>query len=689
MRGPDALGRVARALMVALALGVLPAVASADGEPPEEKIDIASFDLESLLDLSVEAVSLHEERASDSAGSVFVISRDDIRRQGFRTLQDALATVPGLFAYQDGLYPMVGVRGVGLLGDYTTRLLVLVDGHPLNNSVGIGQSYLGRDLPVPLAAVRRIEVIKGPVGSVYGPTAFLGVVNLVTTGAAPGGEVSMAGDAAQTALRSEELGVLATGARNGVSWMASAEGFATRGFDHVYPELARTDPAGGRVRDMDFADALQSYARASWRDLTASAACGRFARGIPSAPYSSLLRDERNALLNRTCFVQLGWSRALSSSLTLQTRASYDDFLYRDTFSYLPPPDGSGMFFDDARDRWLSADVRLTWRPAMGTRVLAGTDGEHHDTVQHSYTDPRTPPELPPIDKTYGTLNAYLLMEQAVGSTLTLHGGLTFYAHEIFGSRLTPKVAGVWRPTGSDTVKLIYSEGFRAPTATEAFFADGSSYLANPDLKPETVRSIELGYERRLGDAASLSAHLFQNVYGNLIAFGSVLAPGAVGTDPSDYREMALNMRAMRVRGGELGVRLAWRDDLHAWAGMSVQTVDGPEHPNFPKLTATFALSSRALWRPLTLSLNGSVSSTRAKDPTVVGGDGASHVPAALLLNAFTTLELPRTQGLSLELGIQNLLGAQALDPVPGDFAPVSAMPRSPRTVRAGLRYRF
>jgi iron complex outermembrane receptor protein len=688
MRGPEALGRTARALGVALALGALPPAASAD-EAQGEKVDIASFDLESLLDLSVEAVSLHEERASESAGSVFVLSRDDIRRQGFRTLQDALATVPGLFAYEDGLYPMVGVRGVGLLGDYTTRLLVLVDGHPLNNSVGIGQSYLGRDLPVPFAAVRRIEVIKGPVGSVYGPTAFVGVVNLVTTGTGPGGEASMAGDGAQTALRSGELGVLASGARNGVSWMASAEAFATRGFDHVYPELARTDPGGGRVRGMDFADALQSYVRASWRDLTASASCGRFSRGIASAPYSSLLRDDRNTLVNRTCFVQLGWSHAVSSSLALQARASYDDFLYGDTFAYAPPPDDTGMFFDDARDRWLSADARLTWSPRTGTRVVAGTTGKHHDTVQHSYTDAPAAPELPPIEKTYRTLNAYLLAEQAVGSTLTLHGGLTFYAHEIFGSRVTPRIAGVWQPSRSDTVKLIYSEGFRAPTATEAFFADGVSYLANPDVKPETVRSIELGYERRLGGVASVSAHLFQVAYRNLIAFGSVLAPGAVGGDPSDYREIALNMQGMRVRGGELGLRLAWRDALHAWGGVSVQAVDGADHPNFPKLTATFALSSRALWRPLTLSLNGSVSSGRAKDPTIVGGDGSSHVPPALLLNAFTTLELPRTRGLSLELGIQNLLGARALDPVPGDFAPLSAMPRSPRTVRAGFRYRF
>src|SRR5919206_2139651 len=192
-----------------------------------ERVDIASVDLASILDLSVEAVELHEELASDAPASVFVLTGDDVRRQGFRTLDEALRSVPGLFGYADGLYPLMGVRGLGLLGDYTTRLLVLVDGHPLNNSLGIGESYLGRDLPVPLSAVRRLEGIKGPVGGVYGPTAFFGVVNLVTTGSPGRAEVAATGDAAQGSARAGGLTAAASGDAAGVEWLASAEGWGT------------------------------------------------------------------------------------------------------------------------------------------------------------------------------------------------------------------------------------------------------------------------------------------------------------------------------------------------------------------------------------------------------------------------------------------------------------------------------
>jgi iron complex outermembrane receptor protein len=688
-------------LAAVLALVLLPAVAPAQEEPAGDKLEIASVDLESLLDLSIDSVSLREERASEASASVFVLSGEDLRRQGFRTLEEALRSVPGLFGYADGLYSMIGVRGIGLLADFTTRLLILVDGHPLNNSLAIGESYLGRDLPIPLAAVRRLEVIKGPVGSLYGSTAYLGVVNLVTSGGAERIEVSAYGDAAQHALRAGGATALASGRSGEFAWSASAEGFGTRGLDQTFPELAQSEqsiPAGGRIVGMDFASAAEGYGRLTWRGVTASAACGNFRRGLPSAPWSATVGDERNALENRTCFAHLAVSHQISPVFALDARAAYDRFQYWDTLIYPDPPAGLGPFKDYGLDSWVSADAHGTWRPGPGTRLVAGTTVEAHDTIQHSYVagspslleDPVNGVGVGVISKAFRTSNSYLLAQQVVLPSLTLHGGLTFYAHQLFGSRFTPKLAAVWQPTADDTLKAIWSEGFRAPTAAEAFFEDGSSYLANPSLRPETVRSLELAYERRLSNIASVTGSAFQNDYRDLIHFESVPAPGVSDpTGPADYRQVSRNGGTLRLRGAEIATTLRWREILQAWGGFSIQVVDEPHRPNFPGWTASLALSTRAPWQPLTLSVNGSVCSARAKDPTVVGGDGSTSVPAALLLNAFAALDVPHATGLTLELGVQNLLDARALDPVPGDFAPITAMARPARTVRAGVRYRF
>jgi outer membrane receptor for ferrienterochelin and colicins len=686
---------VALALAAAAALAAWPAAAAARGED-SGKIDVSTLDLRSLLDPAVEAVGLREERSSDASASVFVLSAEDIQRQGFRTLEEALRAVPGLFTYADGLGPMVGVRGLGLLGDRSTRLLVLVDGHPLNDSVAMGGSHLGRDLPIPMAAVRRIEVIKGPVGSVYGPAAFVGAVNVVTASASPTLELTLLGEGAQGAIRAGEASLLGAGDARGVRWLASVAGYGTRGLDWTFPEYTRADPpdpAGGLVSRRDSGHALQSYARLAWRDLTLSGSCGRWRTGVAAAPYSSLVGDDRNALENRNCFAQAGFSRALSPEFTLQLRASYDDALYQDQFAFPPPPDGRDTASDQGRDRWFSAGARGTWDAFGGTRAVVGTDGERHETAQRAYgvapADPLQPVGGASIDRTFWTLHAYLLLEQALGSRVVLHAGLTFHAHELFGRRLTPKLAAVWRPTGSDTVKAIYSEGFRPPTVSEALFDDGATYLANRSLRPETVRSLELAYERRLGRAVSVSASLFQNTYRDLIGFVSVLPPGA--PEPavlSDYRLTAVNLDALRLRGGELGLRVSWRDWLEGWAGLSIQDVDRSDQPNFPALTASFALSTRAPWRPLTLSVHGAAVSARAKDPVTSPLDATARVGPAFAIGALGSLEVPGARGLSIELGVENLLGAGRADPVPGQFAPLSESPAPPSTLRVGLRYR-
>ncbi len=110
-----------------------------------------------------------------------MLTAEDLRLQGFRTLAAALGFVPGLFVYRDDFFSAVGVRGFGLLMDYGTRLLVLVDGHPAQRQRRVGwDAHTGRGFPVPFDAIKRIEVVKGPVGSIYGPNAFLGVVNVIT-----------------------------------------------------------------------------------------------------------------------------------------------------------------------------------------------------------------------------------------------------------------------------------------------------------------------------------------------------------------------------------------------------------------------------------------------------------------------------------------------------------------------------
>lgn len=687
---------IAAALLAAAWAGA-PA-AALGGEPS----DIAGVDLEGLLDHRLAAESLREEGASAAAASVFVLEGEDLRRQGFATVADALASVPGLFAYRDGFYSYVGVRGVGMLGDFTTRLLVLVDGHPVNDSVAIGASHLGRDLPVVLDAVKRIEVVKGPVGGVYGATAFLGVVNVVTQDARlASAELRATGEAAQRRALGGGSSAVATVIAGDFEVLLAADAASSRGLDWSFPELGqgsdRPPVPAGHVDGMAAWDALSAQARIERGGLRLAAACNRAATGLPAAPYASTLLDRRNAIANRSCFADAALARGLAPGLTVVGRAAYDWFDFRDTYGYPEPPAGVGLVHDLGTDRWWSGELRVEWEPSGGRRLVAGARAERHETVQRTWShagltllqDPVNGVGVGDIRRDFAGGTAFLLAEQALPGGVTLHGDFALTLHEMYGARLTPKLAAVWRPGAATAVKLVAAEGFRPPLASEAFFEDGLSFLPNPSLRPELARSLEASMERRVGRFATLSASLFRNEYRDLVRFATVPAPGlGHAPDPSapgDWRQMPMNLERAEVRGGELSLDVRWCQALRAWGGVSVQQARGDSPlENFPTATASLAASAR-LGSALVVAARAAFVSSRAKPPAGLDPGARAAVPASAVVDAAATLELSR--GLSLQVGVSNLLDAAAPSPMPADFKPITEQPAPARTFVASLRW--
>ncbi|MBI5067344.1 MAG: TonB-dependent receptor [Deltaproteobacteria bacterium] len=665
--------------------------------------DIEAVSLASLVDLPLEAVSLHEERLSEAAATAFVLTGDDLRQQGFRTLHEALRSVPGLFGYRDDSFPMIGVRGVGLPSDYSTRLLVLVNGHALNDSIGLGGTRLGRDLPIPLDAVKRIEVIKGPVGSLYGPTAFLGLVNLVTVDADDqASQVRVGAEASQGQVRGAEVSAVLTARAGEARVVAAVQGHRAGGADYRLPELTlplagRAPAAGPLASGLDGNASGSAYARLEWKGVSLAGACSAWSSGLVTAAYGSSIGDDRTRAATRNCFVEAAHARRLDDRLSIALRASWDTAAYRDVYAYPPPPEGYGLFRDASWDRWGSLEARATWRPREGSLVVAGVSGQWHRTVQRTWADGLPTVREDPVNgvgsgdvpRDYGTVDGYLLLDQALARGLRMHLGATVTWHELFGSRLTSKAALVWSPTSRDVLKAVFAQGFRPPAASEAFYDDQYSYLANPALRPEVVDAFELAYRRALGPHAALTASLFAHHYTSLIRYETVAAPGVISPDPAnplDFRQQARNAGALWLRGAELTASVRWGRWLSLYGGLGLQEIDAGGRVNFPSATANLAASSRALWEPLVLSANLGAVSRRGLDPANLPADGATSTGPQVLVNAAALLEIPGSRA-SLELRVANLLGEAAPDPLIRDFAPVTSMPQRPRTLGLAFRY--
>lgn len=178
-----------------------------------------------------------------------IVTRADIRPFGWRTLDQALATLPGVHTTYDRQSSHLGAHGFGLPGDLSIRVLVTVNGNRVND-VLFDAGPAGRDLPLDLDLVERIEFIPGPGSAVYGRNAMFGVVNVITRNGAAVGGVALAA-AMQRPQRSNEGRATWGGTLgNGVDLLVSVAGLRARGEDRFidFGAGAVSSTARGRSR---------------------------------------------------------------------------------------------------------------------------------------------------------------------------------------------------------------------------------------------------------------------------------------------------------------------------------------------------------------------------------------------------------------------------------------------------------
>jgi hypothetical protein len=453
----------------------------------------------------------------------------------------------------------------------------------------------------------------------------------------------------------------------------------SKGLDWTYPFVEET-PGPVTAANLDGSRSQAGYGRVEWRDATLAAGCGNVERHLPGFAAKPLMGAM--AVSSPVCFAEATWMRRLGDQLTLRVRGAFDHFGTEGTLPFPPPPFAVGPYTATAHDDTPSGELRLEWRPGDVLLLDGGVTGQLHDVWQASRL-----PLAPQYDDStrvrFHALHAWLQADLHPIPTLTLHGGVMAYSHSIFGAQVAPKLAAVWQPGPGDTVKAIWSTGFRPPNFIEGLLADKILYQANRALDPERVVSLELAYERRFGEVAALSASLFRNDYRKIIRnFDAEVAPGV-------RRALGQNIDDVLVLGGELSLTVRWQDWLQGWAGLSLQHADQRHRPNFPAATGSFALSTRKPWAPLQLAVRGAAASSRWNDPTRPIVDAPPKVPASFSLGASATLDVPGVPGLGLELGVRNLLDGRNASPSGFDTGDVPDQPEAARTIWADLRWGF
>jgi outer membrane receptor protein involved in Fe transport len=522
-------------LLVASALLGWAGNAAADGAP----------DLEAALEQPVvSAASKTAEAASTAPATATIITAEDLRRYGVHSLDEAINFLSMGMITQNPLHSVdVGARGVLLTADYGNHVLLLVDGHVMNEQWG-GTAYFERGAAVPFELIDHIEVILGPGSVLYGSNAMLGVINIVTKRAKDYEGVHLIGEAEVHSLRGG-AGAGSTfklfGEPGEVTFQA--EYYTQRGPTFAFgPQLGGA--WGGEADDSYWTQIPAGYLRVVLGDFEASFRAATYKRGTPYVnsfnQFSGDFDDPDGYELDRWLSADLKHRAHIGQVMTLTSRVYADTYDYQQYLTSTNPDECLPGQDQGCRtgligvSRWIGAELQTNfdWFGSGMLTTMIGVDGKLRRVGSRQDAVDLVTGENP------GSFGSYEQDERAVAvygqqtfnpvPWLGLNGGLRYDLDERFGSSLSPRAAVSVSPWQGGTLKAIYSQAFRAPSSYESFYVDPDYQVASDELRPETVRSVEASVEHRFG-SHRIMAGVFRSWWYDMVFLGS-LSPAELQT---------------------------------------------------------------------------------------------------------------------------------------------------------------
>ncbi len=288
--------------------------------------------LEELSKVQVHSASKHLQPSREAPSAVTVITADDIQKFGFRTLGEALRSVRGFYTTNDRTYAYLGVRGFQRPGDYNSRILLLVDGHRINDKI-YDQAAIGTEFPLDIDLVERIEVIRGPSSSLYGSNAVFGVINVITRKpeqvASP--EISFEAGSFGTYKGRISYGLQS----RGVGALLSGSFYDSSGQNLFFPILDDPSSNNGLARNADYDRYHDWFLSLAWRNFRLRGVDSSRDKAIPTAPYGSTFSDPRTHSVDQHQYLDLS-SEYKVGQATLDIRTYYDRYAYDAEWPYSP-----------------------------------------------------------------------------------------------------------------------------------------------------------------------------------------------------------------------------------------------------------------------------------------------------------------------------------------------------------------
>ncbi len=684
------------ALVTLLCLSPVGGLRAEIKEPPERNDTLLMFVGEDLQVLSI--ASRRQESAWQAPAVAHVITREEIRERGIRTLSHALEMEPGFYMAKKEWGTQPYLRGI------PDSVLFLYDTVPTGSEISKSLHPLDHELS--LAPVKRIEILRGPGSVLWGPDAFAGIVNMVPM---TGKDLEGAETGVLYGSRGDQRGFYANAGHDAGLWDAffSVSGREGRAADtdfnvvRFWKDDVTAAPPGERYGskspdDPRYLEASGRFSYGEW--LTLSGLFSDYKKGYTmtraegdlswgesrSAPFG-FIKLEAKKNLDRSSALRFTGSYSslnpeyeiIDRTLKQTERTAYGEIIYDRSFL-----SGRGLFTGGVSYRNKEIDNATIWNGYLP-----------------DYLGPENRNLVPGItEKDYNARlwSVFGQYNQKIG-TVDIWAGLRNDSHDEYSNRLSYNLGAVWSPEPRWVMKLLYGVAYRTPFARQ-LLEEGK-----PD--PEEIKTVNLQVAWKPALQAALSVCGFYSRISKHVKDDPYAGPGLSLPNEQNIKGVEIEGRYSPLKSLDLSANLTLLDndgpsETYHWNDVSFVRPDGTVVKHFTDLTYPYdrgpntILNLMGTWRPvdrLTAFLRlGYYSSRNLIFPfasrNVIFPRSAEilSVPGVWLLDMATTVRDVGFAGLDLEVSVRNLLDRDY--ETPGTYSLIKG---DPATVWVGLRKRW
>jgi outer membrane cobalamin receptor len=473
-----------------------------------------------------------KENIKKTSASVTIIDEETINKMGANTLLDVLRVVPGMGVSQSNIYvDKIAVRGIQTW--FSEKVLVLLDGHSLNSDL-LNGGATGTFASLPLENIKRVEIIRGPASALYGENAFTALISIITKDAKDvnGVQISAKAGSYNTLITNLLLGKTygdydVTANIN----YRDTDGYSAYVANDSVGNSGNSNPTSERLNaNLSVKHNNGFYAKANFNTTEEGSRYGA----------AHAINNEDNSK-REAYFVELGCKNEISDNYTLDSRVYRDFFQYDNTLRVFPAGSPTPLFTNGMlgyvgldniksgfetlltlrkenytvvsglsyeRQQIKNPWQKLNWNPLTGAPLSSVQD----------FSDPSTN-FVSEEDRKFWAAYSELLYD--VREDLRLTAGVRYDHYSDFGGVLNPRLGAAWEINTHSTVKLMYSEAFRAPTFAELYNKNNPALVGNPNLKPEKVKTVELNVQNTSVDNLEASLSIFKSTINDIITTAS------------------------------------------------------------------------------------------------------------------------------------------------------------------------